>query len=704
MSLTKWNVGAAGQQGRWLMRLKRTANRRSVHLTLIWIILGMDLDECDGTRGMDEVYMNLDRVDPFHDPTTHLSRTRCNEFIEISGTTAEIHSWYARLGAAARARVRELGFEPFISALPCTNGVCDRFGLRALCERWVDSTHTFHLSFGEMTISPRDFSLLTGLRGSSTPVPFHFDLMQPRVDLARLAALIGPGVCLGARSTPAKFISTASLLSRRDFCETDDTDLAVRSFLVYTLSETIFHTKGGKVHAGLIQALSDLDTAASYDWAGAGLAFLYKFLDLTCRKRKDFGGYTFALLVWAYERRILPSQSRPRPRVPRLPLMTRWRDFDLGTERRRTVARLLDWTLGQIKFRWDDLDFGPDYMYVSVIQEQQCVLTGPCVRAWYLGDRGITGVSDAHWTPGEIPVSMFVVRTMPLSVIRQDLTRRFVGREVWVHTGGRDPYLSTLLSARDAPAAAMEVDPVADVFSREAVAVVFGQEEVPEGSWRNAHLSDFFDGTRAQTSAGEPPYYIGESSSAARLERSSFCVPVPDYGRDFATVSGAAYAGVEMAPPLFTSWVPFDPPDASQTTRETCTDYVGLSGYLRDRLSLRCTDHLSDLHAHEQRQSESVREADARVGQVYQERNDHWSEVIRRETAGRLVVEERACDETIGRLAAEERVHVETTGRLAAEERARVAKERLRVTEETLSAERASHLREFEAYWDFPPY
>ncbi|XP_065876337.1 uncharacterized protein [Euphorbia lathyris] len=483
---------------------------------LIWIILGMDLDECDGMKGMEKVYVNLARVDPFHDPTTHLSRTRCNEFLEISGTTAEIHVWYSMLGAAAKARVCELGFEPFISALPRTNGVCDRFGLRALCERWVDSTHTFHLSFGEMTISSRDFSLLTGLRGSSTPVPFCFDMIRPRVDRARLAALIGPGVYPGAKSSPAKFISTASLLSRRDFCETDDADLAVRSFLVYTLSEMIFRAKSGKVHAGLIQAFSDLDAAASYDWAGAGLAFIYKFLDLTCWKRKDFGGYTFALLVcvhpglvlsiffmqvWAYERRILPSQSRHRSRVPRLPLMTRWREFDLGTEKRRTVARLLDWidsrTLGQIKFRWDDLDFGPDYAYVTLIQEQECVLTGPCVRAWYLGDRGITGIRASHWSPGEIPVSMFAVRTMPLSVIRQDLTRRFVGREVWVHAGGRDLYLSTLLSTRDAPAVAMDVDPVADVFSWEAVAAVFGQEEVPEGSWRSAHLSDFFDGARA---------------------------------------------------------------------------------------------------------------------------------------------------------------------------------------------------------------
>ncbi|XP_065878190.1 uncharacterized protein [Euphorbia lathyris] len=206
-----------------------------------------------------------------------------------------------------------------------------------------------------------------------------------------------------------------------------------------------------------------------------------------------------------------------------------------------------------------------------------------------------------------------------------------------------------------------------------------------EGSWRSAHLSDFFDGTRAQTPVCEQPYYVGESSSAARPERSFLGVPLPDYGRDFATIcydeSGAAYAGFETVPPIFTSRVPFDPSDASLTTRETCTNYVGLSGYLRDRLSLRCTDHLSDLHAHERRQSELVREADARVGQVYQERNDHWSGMMRRETEGRLAVEEWARDESIGRLAAEERA-----------------------AEEAISAERASHLRDFEDYWDFPPY
>ncbi|XP_065853792.1 protein MAINTENANCE OF MERISTEMS-like [Euphorbia lathyris] len=423
------------------------------------------------------------------------------------------------LSPTAEARVQELGFEPFILALPRANGVCDRFGLRTSCERWVDSTHTFHFSFGEVTISPRDFSLLTGLRGSCTPVPLFFDMVRPRVDRDELAALIGPRVYTGVGSTPVKFITTSGLLSRRDSCGLDDTDQAVRSFLLYALGETVFRTKSGTIHAGLIQAFHDLEAVSSYDWAGAGLAFLYKFLDLTCRKRKDFGGYTFALMDWAYERRILPCERRRRPRVVRPPLMARWSEFDLGAEKRRTVTRFLAWidsrTLGEIRFRWDDLDFGPDYVYVTRIQGQQCVLTGPCGRAWYLGDRGITGVSASYWTPGEIPASMFAVRTMPPSDIRRDLTRRFSPRDVWDHAGSPALYLSTLLTPMDAPEVMMEVDSVADVFSVEAVAAVFGREEVPGGSWRSAHTSDFFDGVRAQTSASEPSHCAGKSSGAA---------------------------------------------------------------------------------------------------------------------------------------------------------------------------------------------
>ncbi|XP_065860062.1 uncharacterized protein [Euphorbia lathyris] len=280
-----------------------------------------------------------------------------------------------------------------------------------------------------------------------------------------------------------------------------------------------------------------------------------------------------------------------------------------------------------ISFRWDDLDFGPDYAYVTRIQGQQCVLTGPCVRAWYLGNQSFTGVSATHWTPGEILVSMFTVRIMSLQEIRSELTRRFVARDVWDHAGRRAHYLSTLLTLLDPPEVAMDMDPADDVFSAAAVAGVFRLEEVPEGSLRSAWTSDFFDGTRARTSVSEASYYAGESSGAARPEQLRLGTPFPIPERDFSTVhygeAGVAYSSVETAPSVFTSRMPFDPPDALHTSRETCTDYMGLSGYFREQLNLRCAGHLSALHANEQRFSESQRDVDARVGHVYRERNAH---------------------------------------------------------------------------------
>ena len=40
----------------------------------------------------------------------------------------------------------------------------------ALIEQWMDNTHSFHLPFGEMTITSLDFMAITGLSLSEEPV------------------------------------------------------------------------------------------------------------------------------------------------------------------------------------------------------------------------------------------------------------------------------------------------------------------------------------------------------------------------------------------------------------------------------------------------------------------------------------------------------------------------------------------------------
>ena len=64
---------------------------------------------------------------------------------------------------AIQERIRETDFEPFILALPTIVGCHDLNDLYALMERWMDSTHTFHLPIGELTLDPVAFAAITGV-------------------------------------------------------------------------------------------------------------------------------------------------------------------------------------------------------------------------------------------------------------------------------------------------------------------------------------------------------------------------------------------------------------------------------------------------------------------------------------------------------------------------------------------------------------
>ena len=47
----------------------------------------------------------------------------------------------------------------------------------ALVERWWDTTNSFHFSATrDMTMTPYDFSMLTGLDVAGRPVPFDVDM------------------------------------------------------------------------------------------------------------------------------------------------------------------------------------------------------------------------------------------------------------------------------------------------------------------------------------------------------------------------------------------------------------------------------------------------------------------------------------------------------------------------------------------------
>ncbi|KAK9282681.1 hypothetical protein L1049_010901 [Liquidambar formosana] len=86
----------------------------------------------------------------------------------------------------ARKIIKKAGFEPFLDAL--WNEQWDRQALFALTELWWDTTNTFHFSFGEMTMTPKDFTMITGLSLKGKRLDYY---EHANMDQNYIVALLG---------------------------------------------------------------------------------------------------------------------------------------------------------------------------------------------------------------------------------------------------------------------------------------------------------------------------------------------------------------------------------------------------------------------------------------------------------------------------------------------------------------------------------
>ena len=82
---------------------------------------------------------------------------------------------YAALSDAVRHIVDQAGFGAFCRGL--SRLTTSRPLLAALAERWWDTTDSFHFSAtGDMTMTPYNFSMLTGIGIGGDLIPFDTDM------------------------------------------------------------------------------------------------------------------------------------------------------------------------------------------------------------------------------------------------------------------------------------------------------------------------------------------------------------------------------------------------------------------------------------------------------------------------------------------------------------------------------------------------
>ena len=148
--------------------------------------------------------------------------------------------------------------------------------LRALAERWWATTNTFHFGFGEMAVTPLDFSMLTGLRCGGGPIPWYRDLQRTPEVLSYYL-----GMPASESSMLPGYISCFALREyyrHYDYSTPETRDTLPRAFILYMLGTSLFSSVDNTVSLGPLVALVDFNNIARYDWGGAGLATMYGYM------------------------------------------------------------------------------------------------------------------------------------------------------------------------------------------------------------------------------------------------------------------------------------------------------------------------------------------------------------------------------------------------------------------------------------------
>jgi hypothetical protein len=185
------------------------------------------------------------------------------------GSHSPLVKWYRKLPEVVKDKVRDSGFGYFMEILPSFKG--NMSIIHGLAERWRDTTNSFHLPFGEMTMTPKDFAMITGLNFGGRPLLYHSKISNKRIE-----ELLGPAF-MQVHNKKANIRCTAL---REAYADNQDwsnetTTYVTRAFFLCLVGSSIFSTADQTVAAGLLETFADLDEVGSFNWGGSALAALY---------------------------------------------------------------------------------------------------------------------------------------------------------------------------------------------------------------------------------------------------------------------------------------------------------------------------------------------------------------------------------------------------------------------------------------------
>ncbi|XP_012858101.1 PREDICTED: serine/threonine-protein phosphatase 7 long form homolog [Erythranthe guttata] len=211
--------------------------------------------------------------------------------------------------------------------------------IEAFIERWQPDTNTFHMPFGEMTITLHDVHYIMGLRVSG-----H----RPYTDMQKSLVIES-----GSRIFDLDILKIESWWHNggprlEDLQElygdhsSASSECKVRAYIIYLLGSTLFVNKSGaRVKPDFCPLIEDIEQIREYSWGSGTLANLYRQLGMASRaEAKQISGCLTLLECWIYE--YFPSFRPPtvKAHVIGEPWCMRWHISDVV---RKDSSRLLEY-------------------------------------------------------------------------------------------------------------------------------------------------------------------------------------------------------------------------------------------------------------------------------------------------------------------------------------------------------------------------
>ncbi|KAJ0765372.1 putative protein-serine/threonine phosphatase [Helianthus annuus] len=180
--------------------------------------------------------------------------------------------------------------------------------INALVERWRPETHTFHLSFGETTVTLQDINVLWGLpingevySGMETPITLTNDVIMCQ---NLLGFTPEKNHFWGKRISSVRILQEIIAPLNEETAMDEACIIRARLVIFYLLGCTLFPVNSNNwIALHYLPFLEDLGQCSQISWGSVVLGFLYRNLcNATAPDAVGLTGPVSILQVWAWER------------------------------------------------------------------------------------------------------------------------------------------------------------------------------------------------------------------------------------------------------------------------------------------------------------------------------------------------------------------------------------------------------------------